>query len=401
MGASEPGGCDVSDGILQVFNRYLHAGGEEKSVDRIYRHLSEGHKMSRCLFESAEWQGRGAPGTLRQAARLFYNGEARARFEAALDAGGAGVALFHNIHPVGSPSLYRAAAAREVPVIQYLHSFRPFSVGGTLFVNGRTCDDSLRGNYVTEVRAGAWQGSVLKSAVFALMLKMLHRSGWLRSVKTWIAISDFLRDRIVEAGLVRPERIHTLRHSWDAMPEPPSPEDAGHYLFLGRLVDTKGILPLLDAWDALRTQLGERTPQLRIGGVGPLDEVVSSRARQNPSVTQLGHVEHEMKHEELRRCRAVVVPSVWWEPLGLVVYEAYDHAKPVLAARAGGLTETVHQGRTGLLHAPGDVCALVSDILTMESASESERITMGRNGRDWLLRETNPEIWQRRFAALL
>ena len=44
----------MSARMLQVFNRYLFSGGEEKSVDRIYDQLSGGHEMSRCFFESAE-----------------------------------------------------------------------------------------------------------------------------------------------------------------------------------------------------------------------------------------------------------------------------------------------------------------------------------------------------------
>jgi hypothetical protein len=51
----------VSHKILQVFNRYLHAGGEEKSVDRIFKHLSERHEVSRCFFDSAAWRQPEAP----------------------------------------------------------------------------------------------------------------------------------------------------------------------------------------------------------------------------------------------------------------------------------------------------------------------------------------------------
>ncbi len=46
----------------------------------------------------------------------------------------------------------------------------------------------------------------------------------------------------------------------------------------------------------------------------------------------------------------MLAPSVWWEPLGLVTYEAYDYGKPMLAARSGGLSETVVAGLTGFLH---------------------------------------------------
>jgi glycosyltransferase involved in cell wall biosynthesis len=400
MGATSAGCADVSKSLLQVFNRYLLSGGEEKSVDRIYEHLSGRHAMSRCVFESSDWKGESAPSAAAQATRLFYNRASRARFEAALDESGAGVALFHNIYPVGSPSLYHAALERGVPVVQYLHNFRPFSVGGTLYVNGRVCPDSLEGNYATEVRAGAWQNSVVKSALFALMLKMLHRSGWLRSVKAWVAISDFVRDRIVEAGLVPPERIHAIRHSWDPMSRAPRTEDSGCYLFLGRLVPEKGVTVLLDAWDALRARLGDKTPVVEIAGEGPQEPVVQERTRSNPFVRFVGRIGGEGKAESLRTCRALIAPSTWWEPLGLVVYEAYDYSKPVLAARSGGLTEIVQPGTTGLLHAPGDVDSLVRDVLTMEGLPPSLRMEWGAAGRAWLLRETDASRWLDRLDGI-
>jgi len=391
----------MSTPILQVFNKYLFPGGEEKSVDRIFNHLQEAHAMHRCFFDSAAWKSEGAPNAFGQVKRLFYNRESRAAFEQALDSTGAEAALFHNIYPVGSPSLYHAAMQRRVPVIQYLHNFRPFSVGGTLFVNGKVCPDGLYGRDLAEVRAGAWQGSVLKSAVFATMLRFLRRSGWLRSVKAWIAISDFMRDRIVQAGLVDPAKIHTLRHSWDAMPSAPRTEDAGYYLFLGRLVPEKGIATLLDAWDGLRAQLGNKTPQLLIAGEGPLEPLVQQRLRTNPYIGHLGQIGGETKHETLRKCRALIAPSVWWEPLGLVAYEAYDYAKPVLAARSGGLAETVQHEVTGLLHEPGDAESLLRDVLTMENLPMPVRVECGAEGRRWLLREASAEAWKQRFEEIL
>lgn len=391
----------MSTRLLQVFNRYLFPGGEQSSVDRIYRHLGAQHEMARCEFDSAEWRQESAPGPFGQACRLFYNADGRRRFEAALRTSGAQAALFHNVYPVGSPALYHAARQQQLPVVQFLHNFRPFSVGGTLFVKGALCPDALAGSLLAEVKGGAWQGSVVKSALFALMLKMLQRSGWLRGVKAWVAISSFMRDRIVQAGLVAPERIHALRHAWDAMPVPAEVEDAGYYLFLGRLVPEKGVVPLLDAWDALRARLGPKTPLLHIAGGGPLEQAVNQRLRTNPYIGSLGQIGGETKREALRRCRAVLVPSTWWEPLGLVTYEAYDFAKPVLAARSGGLEETVHHGLTGLLHEPGSVAGLVESVLAIEEMSPSSRLVMGRNGRQWLLNEASPQAWQQRFDEIL
>jgi len=387
--------------LLHVFNRYLYRGGEELIVDKIHGDLSTRQAMTWCRLESAEWTGENAPSKWRQAARLFYNREARGRFEAALDSSGAQAAVFHNIHPVGSPALYHAALKRKLPVIQFLHNYRPFSVGGALHASGKLTPDALYGSHWREIRGATWQDSRAKSALMALMLTLLRRSGWLKSVKAWIAVSDFMREKIVSAGALPASRVHTLRHSWNALPQEPVVDDAGYYLFLGRLVETKGIIPLLDVWDELFAQLGKRTPLLHIAGEGPLEHAVQQRARTNPYIGFLGHIGGETKREAIRRCRAVIVPSTWWEPLGLVVYEAYDFAKPVLAAKSGGLGEIVQHGVTGLQHEPGDVAGLVRDVLEMEAAPAAARLVMGRAGRQWLLREANTQTWLQRFEDIL
>ena len=387
--------------LLQVFNRYLQPGGEEASVDRIKEHLGQRHRVTRCQFDSREWQGEDAPKLPVQAARLFYNADARRRFEADLDQSGARAAIFHNTFPVGSPSLFHAARKRGLPVIHYLHNFRPFSVGGTLYANGALMPDALHGSLLPEIRAGVWRNSIVKTAAFALMLRMLQRSGWMSSVKCWIAISDFMRDRIVESGTVAPEKIVTIRHAWDSMSKTPVYDDCGYYLFLGRLVDVKGVGVMLDAWDSLHAQLGKDTPPLHIAGQGPMLRDIEERSRHNPYICSLGPISGEVKRDELRQCRGLVAPSVWWEPLGLVAYEGFDHAKPVLASASGGLGEIITHGRNGLLHSPGSAEGLVNDVLTVERMSLAEKKAMGAAGRSWLRREADPGGWLDRFEDVL
>ncbi len=391
---------NVPQTILQVFNRYLQAGGEEASVDRIQRHIALRHEVPRCFFESASWTGPEAPHRLAQTRRFFYNAESARQFEARVQETGASAALFHNIYPVGSPSLYHSALRQRLPVIQYLHNYRPFSVGGSLFYDGKVQTAPLHGDYLGEIRAGAWQGR-LKSALCALMLRRLHRSGWLESVKAWVCISQFMADCLAQHGCVPRERLHVLLHSWDAMPEPPAHEDDGYYLYLGRLIPEKGIHEMIAAWHELRRQLGEKTPALHIAGDGPLADAVKQAAVDNPSIQPLGHIHGAAKHDALRRCRALIAPSLWWEPLGLIIYEAYDHAKPALAARSGGLAETVQHGQTGLLHPPGDISGIVQDVLTLESMPTQQRQQLGTQGRAWLLQETAVRTWQDRFDAIL
>jgi glycosyltransferase involved in cell wall biosynthesis len=312
------------------------------------------------------------------------------------------VLLFHNVFPVGSPSVYHAAKLLGVPIIHYVHNFRPFSVGGTLYHKGRFFEEALRGNYIREAAAGAWQGSRLKSTVMALVLRRLHASGWVDNVRAWVCISEFLKDKLRVAG-VPEERLHALRHSWDPLPAAPGTddEDLGYYLFLARLVEVKGVAVLLEAWRDVCARLGPAAPELHVGGEGPLEGLVRAGAAANPKVKFLGLVQGVEKQQAILGCRAMVAPSVWWEPLGLVTYEAYDYGKPMLAARSGGLAETVVPGVTGLLHDPGHVRSLVEDVLALEARTPEARREMGAAGRAWLLREASPGAWKQTFANIL
>lgn len=386
--------------ILKVFNRYLHFGGEEVSVQKIQRLLERDHEVIALPLDSREWTGENAPGMAGQAWRTIYNTDSRHRLEDAMAAHRPDFLLMHNIYPVGSPSLYHAATRMKVPVIQFAHNYRPFSVSGALCIDGHTTEEPLHGNYWGEVRCGAWQNSVLKSAVFALALILLHRSGWLNSVKAWVCVSDFVRDKFIKAGLPR-ERVHGLRHAWEPMSEPPQGEDGGYYLFLGRLVEEKGVEMLLQTWGFMATVLGDKTPELRIAGEGPMEGLVRDAAARNSHVRFIGMISGDAKREALCRCRAVMVPSVWWEPLGLVTCEAYDHGKPVIAAASGGITETVQDGVTGFLHVPGDVNDLMRRIAEMENLPSAGRIMMGGAGRKWLLENTGVEQWRRRFEDIV
>ena len=78
-----------------------------------------------------------------------------------------------------------------------------------------------------------------------------------------------------------------------------------------------------------------------------------------------------------------------------------DFAKPVLAARSGGLAETVQHKVTGLLHEPGDAASLMRDVLTMENLPMPIRVECGAEGRRWLLREASASAWKARFEEIL
>ena len=124
-----------------------------------------------------------------------------------------------------------------------------------------------------------------------------------------------------------------------------------YILFVGDLSRDKGIHILLRAYADLK----DAPPLVLIGR-----RCQDTPAEFPPNVIFLDSWPHEAVMEAWRRCRIAVAPSVWPEPFGVVVLEAMTSGRPVIASRAGGLSDIVVDGETGLLIPPGDPSALVA-----------------------------------------
>lgn len=92
-------------------------------------------------------------------------------------------------------------------------------------------------------------------------------------------------------------------------------------------------------------------------GEGPerekLEQLVQSLGLRDV-VTFRGWVPPSQVERELADAWALVAPSLWTEPLGLVALEAIVRGVPVIASGAGGLGEIVEPGASGLLFPNGD-----------------------------------------------
>jgi glycosyltransferase involved in cell wall biosynthesis len=67
----------------------------------------------------------------------------------------------------------------------------------------------------------------------------------------------------------------------------------------------------------------------------------------------------------------LVVPSLFREPFGRVVIEAFAQGVPVIGARSGGIPESIDPGSDGYLFDPGDDAALARQIADMAARPEA------------------------------
>jgi glycosyltransferase involved in cell wall biosynthesis len=115
--------------------------------------------------------------------------------------------------------------------------------------------------------------------------------------------------------------------------------------YVGQLVPAKGVRELV-------AQMRAWTPaqcELRVAGTGARAFEDLLRSEAPPNVKLLGFVDPRQLYESID---VLVVPSLWEEPFGMIVIEAYMQGVPVIAARRGGLPEIVDDGVTGRLYDP-------------------------------------------------
>ena len=208
-----------------------------------------------------------------------------------------------------------------------------------------------------------------------------------------------MRQKFISAGIA-PESIFKVYNPWTLRCEKATFPESDYYLFLGRLIDEKGTKVVVNAWNKLRALQPQKTPRLVIGGDGPLADWVKDSAAKNPAIEFRGFVSGDEKSSLLQNCRALIAPSISWEALGYVAYEAYDSGKPVLAAASGGLSELVQHGQTGFHHEPGNAEQLAHQIVEIDALPDLRK-QMGAKGREWLINNTSEAVWKREFFKIV
>ena len=141
----------------------------------------------------------------------------------------------HNLYPMLSPAVLRSTAA---PVVVTLHNYRLMCLPATFLRDGRTCEDCLGHGPWRGVAHRCYRGSAAGSASLAAAIALHRRAGTFRRVARFLAVSEFVRDKHIEAG-IEPDRIAVKPNFVDPLPRREGPGE--YFLFLGRLSPEKGV----------------------------------------------------------------------------------------------------------------------------------------------------------------
>jgi glycosyltransferase involved in cell wall biosynthesis len=381
--------------VLRIFGRYREYGGEEAAARRIHETLKP--YMDAEWFESSTdaMLGDSLGQRLRAPFRAVHNERIakelqRLQADKKFDAW-----EIHNVFPSLSPSVYATGIRLGVPLIQYLHNYRMSCVNGMFLNHGKPCFRCIDGNFFPAIQSVCWRDSRIACGFTGLALRRIRRLDIFRYVKAWIALSEAHKTLHVHMDIPE-EKIHVVPHFFEiAENGVPAIREDGYALFLGRLSAEKGVAQLLEAWAYVKSP-GAR---LVIAGKGPEEEKLRTFARDKglSNVEFRGFVPAEAKTDLWAGARFLVAPSIWEEPFGLVVLEAWAHGRAVLASNRGSFPEMIDSG--GLLCSPDSSTELAGAIQKMFESSDLVS-NMAAAGQKHLWRNFGRKIWVNRIRSV-
>ena len=241
-----------------------------------------------------------------------------------------------HVHNVVNPAVLEWAAG--VDAVMTVQDHRFFCPGrGKWTSDGRVCGDAMG----REVCAGCFDDRDYFEDTLALTAERLAALQRLRLT----VLSSYMRHELVHVGIPaeRVEVVPPVAYGLDLQARADGPPCV---LFVGRLVEAKGIREAIEAW----RRSGSDLPFVA-AGTGPLRREIEAAGVEVP-----GWLDRRRLSAAYRRAAVVVMPSRWQEPFGIVGLEALTLGTPVAAWESGGVREW-HPG--GELLAPwGDVDGL-------------------------------------------
>lgn len=175
---------------------------------------------------------------------------------------------------------------------------------------------------------------------------------------------------------------------------------AGRLLFVGRLVEKKGLAVLLQA---LRLLPADVPWSLTVVGDGPLRTALEADSRAQP-VHFIGQLSRTELARQYGLSEVVVVPSVTaasgdQDGLPVALLEAMGAGCAVVASDLAGINTVVRPDRSGVLVPPGDAAAL-ADALTALLSDPALRDRLGA-GASEIADGLSVQVVGERYRALL
>lgn len=367
--------------ILVVHTNYTQYGGEDAVVKQEINLLKNNHEVESIIFKNRK----GLKGLL-QFLISIWNLKSAYIVKKKINAFNPDIIHIHNWHFASGPMIIRTAAKFKTPIVHSLHNYRLICPSGTLMLKNKLFTESIKRNFPwTAVVKKVYKNSRILTFWLAVIVWFHNKIG------TWDLVNSYICLTPSAIDLFTTSNINIDSSKFVSKPNFSSPnknrkvfDREDYFLFIGRLSEEKGVRLLINAFEKLSFKL-------KIAGEGSLKSYVIESSKNNSNITYLGLLNNEEVSVELNKTNALIFPSIWLEPFGLVITEAFSNACAVISTNIGAPYSIVDNNNNGFHFESNNLLDLILVIEKWMLLSRNEKESMRNNALKTFLSKYSPE----------
>lgn len=332
--------------ILQIHNKYQQYGGEDAVLKLEYELLLQNDNIvEQLFFDNHSIQT--VFDKLSLTYKTIYNFKSRKIVKDKIAEFKPDIIHVHNFFPLASPSVFYAAKKMNIPIVMTLHNYRLICANAELYRNHKACFDCIQKTFpLNGIKYSCYRKSKLQSLMVTLMSAFHKIKGtWKNEIDGYIALTEYSKKLLVNSSLkLEPEKVFVKPNFILSKKVLTNQKTrTNRYLFVGRLIETKGIISLLEASKTYNFNLD-------IIGDGPLKTLVQDYCKNNTNISYLGFQNQEYILDKMSTCKALIFPSLKIEGFPVTIVEAFSVSTPVIAADNGPINEIIKNNENGFLY---------------------------------------------------
>lgn len=280
---------------------------------------------------------------------VIYSKNNRKLMKQALEEFNPDIVHINNFQRQLSSSIIDAIKEKKIPIVYTAHDLQAICPNIVMLnANNDVCNKCKNGKYFNCITGKCIKNSTLKSLLGGIEGYYYRLKNIYNKIDFIITPSIFYEKELKKDGIKNVKGIHNfiLLEDYNL-----KIKDDGYLLYIGRLSKEKGIFDLVNS-------MKNNNQKLLIAGAGPEKDKVEALIKSEKlgkRVKLLGKLEPQEVKEYVRKAKAIVVPSVWYENCPYSILETIAIGKPIIGANIGGIPELVIDGENGLLFESGNV----------------------------------------------
>lgn len=348
--------------VLQVHNYYQIPGGEDTVVANEKKMLEDhGHKVILYSRNNSELKSMSKLQKLILPLTTVFNLRTYREVKKLIKAEHIDIVHVHNTLNLISPSVYYAARAMRVPVVQTIHNFRLLCPGATFYRDGNICEDCVSKGLMCAIKHSCYRNSKFQTLACVISTK-IHRMTGIYGKINYICLTDFNKKKLLQLKQIKVERVFVKSNFVETATEKIVPYGQRHnqFIFVGRLDKLKGIDILFEAWKQMRRA---SAPRLIVCGTGPMEVWCREFLKNNDvNIEMAGFVPNKEARQLIANSKALILPTQWYEGFPMTIVEAYSVGTPVIGSDIGNVGSLIEEGTTGLKFNSWDSKSLINAV---------------------------------------